>query len=87
MNVNACKCHYCMEGRQRSLLIVCIPFCKVSKRAFCRKSPILMGRNGLLKRGKLPSQIGYSGNITRRLSIFLLGCEGRRILSNAGPFY
>ena len=37
-------------------------FLHVSNRAFCSKSPISMGRNDRLKRGKLLSLIGHIRN-------------------------
>ena len=48
------KSHYCQEGERREILLaVFARFCKFSKGAFYRKSPISTGRNGRLKPGKL----------------------------------
>ena len=45
---------YCKEGEQRNILRGVFPrFCRFPKRAFCRISPILTGRNDRLKPGKL----------------------------------
>ena len=45
---------YCQEGEQREILLAVIArFCRFSKGAFYRKSPISTGRNGRLKPGKL----------------------------------
>ena len=48
------KSLYCQEGEQRQILVaVFVPFCRFSKGAFCRKSPISTGKNDRLKPGKL----------------------------------
>ena len=48
------KSHYCEEGEQREILLaVFARFCRYSKGAFCRKSPVSTGRNDRLKPGKL----------------------------------
>ena len=47
------KSHYCQEGDQREILLaVFARFCRFSKGAFHRRSPISTGRNGQLKPGK-----------------------------------
>ena len=52
--MNAYKSHYCKEGEQREILLGAFNrFCRFSKGAFCRKSPISTGRNDELKPGKL----------------------------------
>ena len=52
--MNTFKSHYCQEGEQREILLaVFAGFCKFSKGAFYRKSPISTGRNDRLKPGKL----------------------------------
>ena len=52
------KSHYCQEGEQREILLAVLArFCRFSKGAFYRKSPISTGRNGRLKPGKLLDQI------------------------------
>ena len=56
--MNTFKSHYCQEEEQREILLaVFARFCRISKGAFYRKSPILTGRNGRLKPGKLLDQI------------------------------
>ena len=48
------KSHYCQEGEQREILLAVFAcFCRFSKGAFYRKSPISTGRNGQLTPGKL----------------------------------
>ena len=48
------KSNYCQEGNQREILLaVFARFCRFSKGAFYRKSPISTGRNGRSKPGKL----------------------------------
>ena len=47
-----------LGGEQREILLAVFSrFCRFSKGAFCRKSPISMGRNDQLKPGKLKSLI------------------------------
>ena len=53
-----------------TLLAIFVYSCRFSKGAFCRKSLISTGRNGLLKPGKLPSLIRDTGNKTGQVSIF-----------------
>ena len=67
------KSHYCQEGEQREVLLaVFARFCRFAKGAFCRKSPISMGRNGRLKPGKLLDPIGHIGDIIRQFLISVL---------------
>ena len=52
--MNTIKSHYCQEGEQRDILLAVLAhFCRFSKGAFYRKSPISTGRNSRLKPGKL----------------------------------
>ena len=52
--MNTFKGHYCQEGEQREILLaVFARFCRFSKGAFNRKSPMSTGRNGRIKPGKL----------------------------------
>ena len=54
--MNAYKCHYCKEGKQREILLVNFTrFCRFSKAPICKISP--MSKNGRLKPGKFVSQI------------------------------
>ena len=56
--MNTFKSHYCQEGEQREILLAVFSrFCKFSKGDFYTKSPILTGRNGRLKSGKLKDLI------------------------------
>ena len=51
------------------LLGVLARFCKFSKGAFCRISPISTGRNDRSKPGELLNLIGRTGNKTGHFSI------------------
>ena len=52
--MNKFKSHYCQEGEQMEILLAVFAcFCRISKGAFYRKSPISTRRNGRLKPGKL----------------------------------
>ena len=68
------------------VLSVFTRFCRFSKRAFCRKSPISTGRNGQLKPGKLLDLIWHIWNKMRQFSISLLRYLGTRIFLNDGLF-
>ena len=82
------KSHYCQEGEQREILLAVIArFCRFSKGAFCRKSPISTGRNDRLKLGKLLNLTEQIGDRIRQFSISFLRYSGSRIFSNAGRFY
>ena len=71
--MNTSKSHYYYEGEQReTLLAVFTCFCRFSKGAFCRKSPISTGRNGRFKSGKFLNLIRHIGDKIRQLSISLL---------------
>ena len=71
--MNTSKSHYCLEREQREVLLdVFTRFCRFSKGAFCRKSPISTGRNDRLKPDKLLNLIGHIGNKTRQFSVSLL---------------
>ena len=60
--MNTCKSHYCQEGEQREIcLAFSLVFCRFSKGAFCRKSPISMGKKDRLKPGKLLNLFYVSG--------------------------
>ena len=60
--MNTSKIHHCYEEEQREILLgVSTHFCRVSKGAFCSKSPISMGRNDQLKPAKLLNLIDISG--------------------------
>ena len=51
--MNTSKSHFFLEGEQREILLgVFTHFCRFSKGAFCRKSPISTGKNDQLKPGK-----------------------------------
>ena len=61
--MNTSKCHYCLKGEQREILIVVFTrFCWFSEGNFGTKSPISSGRNVGLKPIKLLNQIGYIGD-------------------------
>ena len=48
--MNACKCHYLWEGKQRGILLTIFLHLHIFlKGAFCKESPILMERNGQFK--------------------------------------
>ena len=67
------KCHYSYKGERRAILLALFArFCRFSKGAFCRKSPISTARNSRLKSGKLLNVIGLIGTKTRQFSISLL---------------
>ena len=52
--MNTFSSHYCQEREQREILLAVFAcFCRFSKGAFYRKSPISTGRNDRLKAGKL----------------------------------
>ena len=51
-------------------------FCRFSREAFCRKSLISMGRNDLLKPGKLGNLIRHIGKKTRQFSVLWLYIQG-----------
>ena len=63
------KIQYCKEGEQREILLaVFARFCRLSKGAFCRKSPISTGSYDRLKPGKLLNLTGYVSDKTGQFS-------------------
>ena len=57
-------------------LAVFIRFCRFSKGAFCRKSPISMDSNFRLKPGKLQNLIGLIGNKARHFQCYYSDIQG-----------
>ena len=71
--MNTSKSYYYQEGEKREMLLgVFTRFCRFSRGAFGRKSPISTGRNGRLTPGKLLNLIRHIGNKIRQFSISLL---------------
>ena len=71
--MNTFQSNYCQGGEQREILIAVFAyFCRFSKGAFYRKSPISTGRNGRLKPGKLLDLIWHIKDKIRQFSISLL---------------
>ena len=62
-------------------------FCRFSKGAFCRKSPILTGRNGRLKPRKLLNLILHIEDKIRQLFNTIALIFWEQDFSNTGRFY
>ena len=78
------KCHYCWEGEAREILLVVFTrFLRFSKEVFCRKSPILVGRNA--NQSHLITEPKWELNTIVFNIIALIFMEQH--LSNAGPCY
>ena len=66
--------------RRKTLLVVTIRFYRFSTGAFCLKSPILTGRNGRLKPGRLLNLTEHTGKKSRQFPILLFDIQGSSIL-------
>ena len=76
---------FCQEGEQREILVAVFSrFCKFSKGAFRRKSPISTGNNGQIRPGKLPHLNGQNGQKSKPVSMSLLWYLRRSIFQTPG---